>query len=305
MAFPFYRVKSPKKHSESAKTTAGFPILLLIMCLNGNIIEPDEPPLTPDRQPFNNTESPKEMKTGGPMDTEKETCGQMAEKHYKPAFERADPEKKKRVISTAIDQFGTYGFEKANINVIAKKAGISVGLIYKYFDTKEDLFITCMNEASQYLDTMISGSIDPDGPMADQADKLIRTIRSTSGKDSAMVKFYNEITKQTSDRHAEYFSDVIEGISFEKYYAFLKRAQDEGKIRDDCDVRLFAFFFDSILMMLQFSYTCDYYRERFKVYCGEDIFERDEDVVEQLVKFLESAFAFSKEDLNEKDKKTF
>ena len=44
-----------------------------------------------------------------------------------------------------------------------------------------------------------------------------------------------------------------------------------GKLfRRDMDPRLFAFFFDNLLMMLQFSYCCDYYRARLALYCGED-----------------------------------
>ena len=43
-------------------------------------------------------------------------------------------------------------------------------------------------------------------------------------------------------------------------------------------------------MMLQFSYCCDYYRERFKIYCGEGILSEDERVVTELLKFFESAF---------------
>ena len=42
-------------------------------------------------------------------------------------------------------------------------------------------------------------------------------------------------------------------------------------------------------MMLQFSYACGYYRERFKIYAGEDIFKQDDFVVEQFMKFFRAA----------------
>ena len=47
---------------------------------------------------------------------------------------------------------------------------------------------------------------------------------------------------------------------------------------------------DNLFMSLQFSYSCDYYRERFKIYVGNDIESRDEFVVEQSLKFIKSAF---------------
>ena len=116
------------------------------------------------------------------------------------------------------------------------------------------------------------------------------------------MKLYNEITKMSDEKNVRYYADKIEGISYEAYAGFLKRAKEEGDIREDMDERMFAFFFDSLLMTLQFSYTCDYYRERFKVYCGDDIFDDDEKVVRELLKFLESAFTFSHADVKKLEK---
>ena len=48
--------------------------------------------------------------------------------------------------------------------------------------------------------------------------------------------------------------------------------------------------------MLQFSFTCEYYKERLSLYTGVDIEELDDDeIVTQLLKFIESAFTFSKD----------
>lgn len=221
----------------------------------------------------------------------------METKHCKPAFERADPDRRNKVLQTGIDEFSKLGFENANINVIAKKAGISIGLMYKYFETKEDLFILCLEEAISELHAVIEEVLQSDDKILVRAERLIRTIQQTSGKESRYVKLYNEITKMSDEKKVRYYADEIESISYEAYAGFLKRAKEEGDIRGDMDERLFAFFFDSLLMTLQFSYTCDYYRERFKVYCGDDIFDNDEKVVTELLKFLESAFTFSRDDV--------
>lgn len=226
----------------------------------------------------------------------------MESKHCKPAFERADPDRRNKVIQTAVDEFSGLGFENANINVIAKKAGISIGLMYKYFETKEDLFILCLEEAISELHAVIEAVLQSDDKILVRAEKLIRAIQQTSGRESRYVKLYNEITKMSDGKQVRYYADRIEGISYEAYAGFLKRAKEEGDIRSDLDERMFAFFFDSLLMTLQFSYTCDYYRERFKVYCGDDIFDNDEKVVRELLKFLESAFTFSHDDVKKLEK---
>ena len=119
----------------------------------------------------------------------------MAEKpHHKEAFDRADPKYKSAVITAGINEFSELGLEKANINIIAKKAGVSVGLLYKYFDTKEDYFLTCVDEAMTTLEEIIDGVVNSDDKILVRAEKLIRAIQATSGADSKYVKLYNEIT---------------------------------------------------------------------------------------------------------------
>ena len=60
---------------------------------------------------------------------------------------------------------------------------------------------------------------------------------------------------------------------------------------------MFAFFFDNLLMMLQFAGCCDYYRERFRLYCGGTPEEREAQLERELLKFLESAFTFEESDI--------
>lgn len=221
----------------------------------------------------------------------------MNKVHHKPAFERADEKNKNAVIQAGINEFSTHGFERANVNIIAKKAGVSVGLLYKYFDTKEDFFLTCVDDAMMTLEEIISSVVNSDDKLLVRAEKLIRAIQATSAADSKYVKLYNEITRMSASERARGLAERIETISSRAYADFLEKARENGDIRPDCDLRMFAFFFDSLLMTLQFSYTCDYYRERLKIYCGEDIFDDDEKMVKELLKFLESAFYFSHADI--------
>ncbi len=222
----------------------------------------------------------------------------MAEKpHHKEAFDRADPKYKSAVITAGINEFSELGLEKANINIIAKKAGVSVGLLYKYFDTKEDYFLTCVDEAMTTLEEIIDGVVNSDDKILVRAEKLIRAIQATSGADSKYVKLYNEITKLSENEGAAVLAKRVEDISARTYRDFIAAAKEKGDIRDDCDPAMFAFFFDSLLMSLQFSYTCDYYRERLKIYCGEDIFDDNERMVSELLKFIEAAFTFAHDDV--------
>lgn len=57
-------------------------------------------------------------------------------------FEEIRKAKKALILDTALELFANEGFFKTSISEIAKKAGISKGLIYNYFESKEDLIRT-------------------------------------------------------------------------------------------------------------------------------------------------------------------
>lgn len=57
-------------------------------------------------------------------------------------FEKLDSKKKDMIIRTALREFSIKDFDEASINQISKKAGLSAGNLYYYFENKEDLYIT-------------------------------------------------------------------------------------------------------------------------------------------------------------------
>ena len=219
----------------------------------------------------------------------------MFEKRYKEAFERASDERKEKILEVGINEFASKGYENANINIIAKNAGISIGLMYKYFSTKEDLFITCIQRGMSILDDAVDEILKSDDKLLTKAEKLIRTTCQLSQKDANYAKLYNEITSERNSEKAMEFAKAIEGETSKKYVKCITDALAKGDVRQDMDPRLFAFFLDNLLTSLQFSFTCDYYRNRLEIYTGVNVAElSEEQIVKQLLKFIESAFTFEK-----------
>ncbi|MDE6469939.1 MAG: TetR/AcrR family transcriptional regulator [Eubacterium sp.] len=220
----------------------------------------------------------------------------IEKKYYKDAFERADDDRKKLILEVGIEEFSSKGYENANINVIAKNAGISIGLMYKYFATKEDLFITCLKYGMDVLEKALYDIMISDDKLLIKAEKLVRTICMHSKKHSNYIKMYNEIcSEKGSVQRMRAIVEEIESKRSSIYITSIGQALAKGDVRSDLDPRLFAIFLDNLLTSLQFAYTCDYHREKFRIYTGIDINEsNDEQVISQLLKFIESAFTFSK-----------
>jgi AcrR family transcriptional regulator len=205
-------------------------------------------------------------------------------------LKKLSEEKLQEILETGIAEFALNGPDKANINVIAKKSGVSVGVLYKYYDGKEGFFNACLRQALKSLERAIEDAMKGEEKILVRAEKLIRAIQYSAKNEPNYNILYHEITAGSSQKYAATLAEAIEGISSKAYSGFIAKAQAEGDIRSDIDPRLFAFFFDNMLMMLQFSYSCEYYRERFKIYCGEETLQDDERVVQELLKFFESAF---------------
>src|ERR671912_1653116 len=53
---------------------------------------------------------------------------------------------KDRILHAARDRFLTEGVEGASLRQIAREAGTSIGMVYYYFPTKDDLFLGVVEE---------------------------------------------------------------------------------------------------------------------------------------------------------------
>ena len=72
-------------------------------------------------------------------------------------FEEIRETRKNEIMDTAMELFAIEGFDKTSISKIAQKAGISKGLLYNYFSSKEELIKTIIFNG---LDSL-TGYIDP------------------------------------------------------------------------------------------------------------------------------------------------
>jgi len=210
--------------------------------------------------------------------------------YYTEAFSKIPEEKRQKILNVAITEFSEHGFDSANINSIAQKAGISVGSIYKYFENKEALFLTVIHFGVEKLKSVLEEIMQSDEGLESRIEKIIRAIQLHSRNNVQLTRLYNEMTTESRSTLVWKIASDMENATAGLYASFIKDAQKAGEVRPDVDPNLFAFFLDNLFLLLQFSYACEYYKERMKIYVREDVFDNDELVVEQLMKFIRGAF---------------
>lgn len=204
-----------------------------------------------------------------------------------------------RIIETAIRHFADRGFAGANINKIASESGVSVGVLYKYYQDKTGLFTTCVRQSLDYLDRVFRETEAAGGTLMEMIENLIRRSQLAAREHPEYFRLYHQITvsgapelRADQEHEAGNVTELIESRSAKLYSQLLREAKDAGEVRKDMDPAMFAFFFDNLMMMLHFAYACDYYQERFRLYCGVAAADADKDeaVRQQLMWFIGGAF---------------
>ena len=127
------------------------------------------------------------------------------------------------------------------------------------------------------------------GSLMEMIGQLISRAQSFAKENPEYIRLYHQITVSGFPAGKTQSAELIERGTAAIYEKFIRNASESGEIRGDIDPAAFAFLIDNLLMMLHYSYACDYYKDRFRIYFGEDALDRDEAVKEQMLKFIGAA----------------
>jgi TetR/AcrR family transcriptional regulator len=188
------------------------------------------------------------------------------EKRWTETFERLPEGKRSRILSCAKKAFASSGYAGANINRIAEEAGVSVGSLYKYFRTKENLFLALIEKSHSLIETTIDSALSQKPGFFERVEILLRAAVESSRADPESVRLYIACTTEELSPLAGRLSNSIEAISAERYRAMVAEAKRRGEIRGDLDDGWTAFFLDDLLLLTQYSVGSAYYAERLRLY---------------------------------------
>jgi AcrR family transcriptional regulator len=66
-----------------------------------------------------------------------------------PRISKAPEERRQELIDTAAELFWKQGYEKTMVSDIVKQVGVAQGLFYYYFESKQDIFMTVIDQSVQ------------------------------------------------------------------------------------------------------------------------------------------------------------
>lgn len=204
-------------------------------------------------------------------------------------FERLPEEKRQRILGCAKTVFARSGYAGANINEIARNAGISIGALYKYFRTKEDLFLALIEDAHDILETKLDEILRKDEQLTKKITMLLDAAVEFSLQDPELIQLYIGWTTQELVPLSENLSRRVEGVASSRYIRLVKEAKEKGEVRIDLDEGMTAFCLDNLFLMVQFAFASDYYKERLKLYSETGALPEKERIVRELSRFISNA----------------
>lgn len=207
-------------------------------------------------------------------------------KFHKDTFNKTTEERRQNVLKVAIEEFATNGYNATSINDISKKAQISIGAMYSYFASKEDLFLSIVNNAYFLMDHILKDVEDNSSDIFDCVRKMIQASRKFAIEYPHLNRIYLDITTQALSHMSIKLSNTLEIITPQILSKFIAKAKMQGKIRGDIDEKVAAFCMDNIFTMYQFSFSSDYYKERLKIYIGEEVLNDIDKLEESIYKFI-------------------
>lgn len=98
------------------------------------------------------------------------------------------------ILEAGIAEFARCGFQPASVASVAKNAGVSVGVIYKYFGDKDAFFLACVRHSLELLDATLQEAAAGGGPLEARMQKLILALIRQSRSHASYNAMYNEIT---------------------------------------------------------------------------------------------------------------
>ncbi|MDQ2983701.1 MAG: TetR family transcriptional regulator [Actinomycetota bacterium] len=147
----------------------------------------------------------------------------------------APEQRRRQILDAAIRVFARGGYHTSRVGDIAEEAGVAYGLVYHYFDSKEEvlrnIFVETWTGMLQTIEEIEAG----EESAREQLRKVIELVLRTWRRDPDLVRvLVREVTR------APQLSEEIEEIehAFQALQRIVERGQQRGEFRADLDPRL-------------------------------------------------------------------
>ncbi|NPA41952.1 MAG: TetR/AcrR family transcriptional regulator [Aquificae bacterium] len=142
-------------------------------------------------------------------------------------------EKKLQIIRTACKLFAKKGYHNTTMPDIARELGMSVGNLYNYFESKEELAKEVMLTVSKWVAQRLRAINEEDIPTKDKICKLVEGFFEISLKEPELIDYFLRVflsNREVFENGCEGFACVGEVVT--EIMVLLSNGVERGELRN-------------------------------------------------------------------------
>jgi TetR/AcrR family transcriptional regulator, fatty acid metabolism regulator protein len=165
-------------------------------------------------------------------------------------------DKRRAILDAAITVFARQGFHSARVSDVAAEAGVAYGLVYHYFDSKDQMLNELFSERWQLL---LEASHEVQETDASPRDKLAGVanfiIESYRHEPELMKVIIVEVTRAANSFGRTHLPEIRK--AYDLVAGIVADAQRTGEFRDDVDPNFSAMVFYGAIEQLLTGWIFD------------------------------------------------
>lgn len=170
----------------------------------------------------------------------------------KPRYQRRKEDRPQEITQAALEAFAEKGYAATRVEEVAKRAGVSKGLMYLYFKTKEELFKAVVKSVViRRIDRLIDNIASTDLSSEDFIrGPLLSFMQQVPGSPVAIVI---RLLVSEGPRHpdlTDYYYENVVAKGLAAITAFVERGIERGEFRKSAITELPQLFLAPVMLSI-------------------------------------------------------
>lgn len=165
-------------------------------------------------------------------------------------------ERRVQILQAALNVFIHKGFAAAKMSDIASKAGISYGLTYHYFKSKDDMYAeivkSSLSSMKDELEKIKELNIKPIDKLKSCAQRILLSIDKKESTGYLFIVVFEALINDSLPNFADY---ALKNIKYlvDMLSEIIKEGQEIGQIRNGDPVEIAVTFFSAVFGIASFN----------------------------------------------------
>lgn len=177
----------------------------------------------------------------------------------KEQFDQIRDQRSEQIKQAALKVFARRGYTGTKTSIIAKEAGISEGLIYRYFHSKEELFTKIVQELMEEAKREINNVQYLPGTPFEQIRNLTKNMMDENNMYSFMLMERARKADDVPEKVSLIFKQVSTNVLIDPLVPIFVKGQERGEFSPGEPRRMLSWFFTIINSLLSQDEVDDEY----------------------------------------------